>query len=186
LRARNPCPYGLEEVVVFAPMSEISRRQRGTTISSRLSSVAGLAGLRIQISTRCNCSWITGERVLYRIRALRDHYPRTQTYRRNPKINTSSPDRMQPATPFKDHLLWSSLLVLVPRISCRTWWRCRTSCAFLYGKAHTRPCPVQRSRKSGSGLFSKRKDRAWSTLRPLLMFQQSLGIQPLEKKQSPA
>ena len=37
----------------------------------------------------------------------------------------------------------------LPRISCRTWWRWRTSCAFLYGKAHTRPCLAQRGRKSG-------------------------------------
>jgi hypothetical protein len=37
----------------------------------------------------------------------------------------------------------------LPRISCGAWWRCRTSCAFLHGKAHTRSCPVQRGRKSG-------------------------------------
>jgi hypothetical protein len=37
----------------------------------------------------------------------------------------------------------------LPRISCWTWWRCRTSCALLYGRAHTRPCLVQRGRKSG-------------------------------------
>ena len=37
----------------------------------------------------------------------------------------------------------------LPRISCRTWWRWRTSCAFPYGKAHTRPCLAQRGRKSG-------------------------------------
>ena len=37
----------------------------------------------------------------------------------------------------------------LPRISCRTWWRWRTSCGFLYGKPHTRPCPVPRGRKSG-------------------------------------
>jgi hypothetical protein len=93
---------------------------------------------------------------------------------------------MQPTPSFMDHLLWSSPQVSLPRISCRTWWLCRTSCAFLYGKAHTRPCPVQRSRKSGSGLSSKREDRTWSTLRPLLVFQQALGIHPLEKKRSPA
>ena len=40
-----------------------------------------------------------------------DHYPGTQTYRRNPK---SSPDRMQPTPSFMDHLLWSSLLVSLP------------------------------------------------------------------------
>jgi hypothetical protein len=68
-----------------------------------------------------------------------DHYPRTQTYRRNPK---SSPDRMQPTPSFMDHLLWSSLLVLLP--------------AYL---------------QKG---------------RPLLVFQQALGIHPLEKKRSPA
>jgi hypothetical protein len=37
----------------------------------------------------------------------------------------------------------------LPRISCGTWWRCRTSCALLYGRAHTWLCPVQRGRKSG-------------------------------------
>src|ERR1700761_6170296 len=37
----------------------------------------------------------------------------------------------------------------LPRISCRTWWRRRTSCGFLYGKPHTRPCPALRGRKSG-------------------------------------
>jgi hypothetical protein len=37
----------------------------------------------------------------------------------------------------------------LPWISCRGWWLRRTSCAFLYGKAHTRPCPVLRGRKSG-------------------------------------
>jgi hypothetical protein len=37
----------------------------------------------------------------------------------------------------------------LPRISCRTWWRWRTSCGFLYGKPHTRPCPALRGRKSG-------------------------------------
>jgi hypothetical protein len=40
-----------------------------------------------------------------------DHYPGAQTYRRNPKITTSSPDQMQPTPSFMDHLLWSSLLV---------------------------------------------------------------------------
>jgi hypothetical protein len=114
LRARNPGPYGLEEVAVFATMSEVSRRQSGTTISACLSSVTGLAGLRIQIPAGGNCGRITGEWILYRIgriRALRDQYSGTQTYRRNPKITTSSPDRMQPAPSFMDHLLWSSLLV---------------------------------------------------------------------------
>src|ERR1700727_2993383 len=37
----------------------------------------------------------------------------------------------------------------LPRISCWTWWRCRNSCALLYGRAHTRTCLVQRGRKSG-------------------------------------
>jgi hypothetical protein len=37
----------------------------------------------------------------------------------------------------------------LPRISCEGWWRWRTSCAFPYRKAHARPCPVLRSRKSG-------------------------------------
>ncbi len=99
LRARNPRPYGLEEVVVFAPMSEVSRRQRGATISPRLASMTGLAGLRIQIPAGGNCGRITGKRILYRIgriRALRDHNPGTQTYRRNPKINTNSPDLICP------------------------------------------------------------------------------------------
>ena len=41
--------------------------------------------------------------------------------------------------------------IRLPRISCRTWWRWRTSCAFLCGKAHPRPCPRPRGRKSGSG-----------------------------------
>jgi hypothetical protein len=98
-------------------MSEISRRQRGATISARLATMTGLAGLRIQIPPGSNCGRITGKRILYRvgrIRALRDHYPGTQTYRRNPKINTSSPDLMQPTPSFMDHLLWSPLLVLLP------------------------------------------------------------------------
>ncbi len=34
------------------------------------------------------------------------------------------------------------------RISCGGWWRWRTSCDFLYGKAHTRTFPVLRGRKS--------------------------------------
>jgi hypothetical protein len=37
----------------------------------------------------------------------------------------------------------------LPRISCGNWWRWCTSCALLYGRAHTLPCPVQRGRKSG-------------------------------------
>src|SRR5271168_4065365 len=37
----------------------------------------------------------------------------------------------------------------LPRISCGTWWLRQTSCAFLYGKAHTLPCLVQCGRKSG-------------------------------------
>src|SRR5271170_6110192 len=37
----------------------------------------------------------------------------------------------------------------LPRISCGTWWLRQTSCAFLYGKAHTQHCLVQRGRKSG-------------------------------------
>src|ERR1700729_4199249 len=37
----------------------------------------------------------------------------------------------------------------LPRISCLPWWRWCTSCALLYGIAHTRSCPVQRGRKSG-------------------------------------
>jgi hypothetical protein len=37
-----------------------------------------------------------------------------------------------------------------PGISCRGWWRWRASCGFLYGKPHTRPCPAQSGRKSGS------------------------------------
>jgi hypothetical protein len=98
-------------------MSEISRRQRGTTISSCLPSVTRLAGLRIQISAGGNCGRITGKGILYcigRIRALRDHHPNAQTYRSNPKINTSSPDLMQPTPSSMDHLLWSSLLVSLP------------------------------------------------------------------------
>jgi hypothetical protein len=131
-------------------MSEVSRRQGGATISPRLSSMTGLAGLRVQIPAGGNCGRIPGKRILYRvgrIRALSDHNPGTQTYRRHPKINTNSPDLMCPSS--MDHLLWSSLLVR-------------------------------------SGLVSKRKDRAWSTLRPLLVFQQALGIHPLEKEGSPA
>jgi hypothetical protein len=38
-----------------------------------------------------------------------------------------------------------------PRISCGTWWRWRTPCCFPYRKQHTRLCPAQRGRKSGSG-----------------------------------
>jgi hypothetical protein len=36
-----------------------------------------------------------------------------------------------------------------PQISCGTWWRWHTSCAFLYGKAHTWSLRVRRGRKSG-------------------------------------
>ena len=45
---------------------------------------------------------------------------------------------------------WRNLAsTALPRISCGTWWLWQTSCAFLYGKAHTLSCPVQRGRKSG-------------------------------------
>jgi hypothetical protein len=37
----------------------------------------------------------------------------------------------------------------LPRISCGPWWRWCTHAPFPYRKAHTRPCPVQRGRKSG-------------------------------------
>jgi hypothetical protein len=37
----------------------------------------------------------------------------------------------------------------LPRIPCRTWWRCCTLCALLYGRAHARLCLGQRGRKSG-------------------------------------
>src|ERR1700733_2676324 len=37
----------------------------------------------------------------------------------------------------------------LPRISCGSWWRWCTSCALLYGRAHTWPCPVPGGRKSG-------------------------------------
>jgi hypothetical protein len=47
----------------------------------------------------------------------------------------------------------------LPRISCGTWWRCRTSCALLYGRAQTRPCPVQRGRKSGYASVGMTKER---------------------------
>ncbi|MGC2399393.1 MAG: solute carrier family 23 protein [Acidobacteriaceae bacterium] len=36
-----------------------------------------------------------------------------------------------------------------PGFPVGVWWRWRALCGFLYGKPHTRPCPVQRGRKSG-------------------------------------
>jgi hypothetical protein len=74
--------------------------------------MTGLTGLGIQIPAGGNCGGIPGKRILYSIgsiRALREHYPGTQAYRRNPKA-----DLMQPTPSFMNHLLWSSLLVLVP------------------------------------------------------------------------
>jgi hypothetical protein len=56
-------------------MSEVSRRQRGPTIAPRLSSMTGLAGLRIQIPAGGNCGRVAGKGIFYRIgriRALRD------------------------------------------------------------------------------------------------------------------
>jgi hypothetical protein len=43
----------------------------------------------------------------------------------------------------------ADLSTTLPRISCRSWWRWQTSCAFPLRKAHTRPCPMLRGRKSG-------------------------------------
>jgi hypothetical protein len=48
----------------------------------------------------------------------------------------------------------------LPRISCGTWQRWCSSCALLYGRAHTRPCPVQRGRKSGYASVGMTKGRA--------------------------
>src|ERR1700722_2479216 len=40
-------------------------------------------------------------------------------------------------------------LPALSRISCGTWWLWQTSCAFPYSKAHARPRPALRGRKSG-------------------------------------
>jgi hypothetical protein len=43
----------------------------------------------------------------------------------------------------------ADLSTTLPQISCRTCWRWPSSCAFLYGKAHTWMLQVLRGRKSG-------------------------------------
>jgi hypothetical protein len=99
LRAGNARSYGLEEVVIFAPVFKISCGQSGTAISPSLSAMTGLAGLRVQIPAGGNCGRITGKRILYRIGripSLCDYNPGTQTYRCYPEINTSSFDLVCP------------------------------------------------------------------------------------------
>ena len=76
LRAGNAIPDGLEQVVVFAAMPEVSPGQRWTTVSSRLAAMAGLTGLPIQLLPGSNGSGIAGKGILYhvgRVRSLCDH-----------------------------------------------------------------------------------------------------------------
>ena len=56
---------------------------------------------------------------------------------------------------------WGALQVpRLPRISCGTWWRWQTSCAFLYGKAHALSCRVPHGRKSGCARDDKGEGNA--------------------------
>jgi hypothetical protein len=55
----------------------------------------------------------------------------------------------------------------LPRISCGSWWRWRTSCAFLYGKAHTRarPSAAWQEIRVRSGRDDNSVARKWPRLR---------------------